>query len=83
MALFQETYINNQKMYRRIDTCHVYPLDRNGDVRNAVAQIEWAYGVLAKPAVTYPNGRDSHEVAGECLDMHEDILLDHLNLVAQ
>ncbi len=46
------------------------------EARNAVMQIQWARGVLAAPAVTYQNGRDSHEVAGEVIEQHEDELLD-------
>jgi hypothetical protein len=47
------------------------------DARNAAMQVEWAQGVLSAPAVTYQNGRDSHEVAGEVLEQFEDALIDH------
>lgn len=36
------------------------------------AEVRWAKGILAKPAYTMPNGKDSHEVAfsviGKVLD---------------
>ena len=50
--------------------------------REHVVQAEWAQGVLAAPAVTYPNGRNSHEVAGEVLDKAEDGLIDFLRVTA-
>jgi hypothetical protein len=37
---------------------------------------------LAKPAVNFPNGRDSHEVAGEVLDKAEDALIAYLVVTA-
>jgi hypothetical protein len=48
----------------------------------AAVQAEWADGVLAKPAVNFPNGRDSHEVAGEVLDKAEDALIAYLVVTA-
>jgi hypothetical protein len=47
-----------------------------------VVQAEWAKGVLSAPAVTYPNGRNSHEVANEVLEKAEDGLLDYWRLTA-
>jgi hypothetical protein len=44
-------------------------------------EAQWARGVLAQPAVIYPNGRDSHEVACEVLDRAEDGLMDFLRVV--
>lgn len=49
---------------------------------DAAVQAEWADAVLAKPAVTLPNGRDSHEVAGEALDQAEDALIEYLVVTA-
>lgn len=49
---------------------------------DAATQAEWADGVLAKPSVTYPNGRNSHEAAGEILDKAEDTLIDYLVVTA-
>lgn len=49
---------------------------------DAATQAEWADGVLARPAVTFPNGRNSHEAAGEVLEMAEDTLIDYLLVVA-
>lgn len=44
-------------------------------------QVSWAEGVLSAPAVTYPNGRNSHEVAGELIEGYrtelEDYELEH------
>lgn len=54
----------------------------NEESADAIMNAEWALGVLGKPAVTYPNGRDSHEVAGEVLDSSEDRLIDHMRVVA-
>lgn len=52
------------------------------EASNAVCQLEWAYGVLAKPAVVYPNGKCSHEVAGVVVDEFEDVLIDYLRVAA-
>ena len=32
------------------------------------AEAQWAHGILAQPAHTMPNGRDSHDVATEVLE---------------
>ena len=50
--------------------------------REHVVQAEWAQGVLAAPAVIYPNGRHSHEVANEVLDKAEEGLIDFLRVSA-
>ena len=47
-----------------------------------VVQAEWADKVLDEPAVTYPNGRNSHEVAGDVIDAAEDGLIDFLRVLA-
>lgn len=74
----QTTYIGQTKLIfhggRYFADCD----DARGHVMNA----EWAQGVLAAPAVTFPNGRDSHEVAGEVLDKAEDELIDFLRVPA-
>lgn len=48
---------------------------------NAVLNAEWAKGILAAPAVTFPNGKKSHEVANIELDRAEDTLLDYLRIM--
>jgi hypothetical protein len=40
--------------------------------------IEWAVGILNKPSVVFPNGKQSHDVALEMLEKHEEAILDHL-----
>lgn len=45
---------------------------------DAAVQAEWADSILSRPAVTYQNGRNSHQVAGEVLEQAEDVLLDYL-----
>jgi len=40
------------------------------------AQVKWAEGILSAPAVTFPNGRNSHEVASEKLAEYQDDLSD-------
>jgi hypothetical protein len=40
-------------------------------------QVKWAEGILAAPAVTFPNGRNSHEVAREKLADYQDDLSDY------
>ena len=47
----------------------------------AAYNVEWANTILAKPSVTYPNGRASHEVASEIREKAEDTLLDFWVLV--
>lgn len=37
-------------------------------------------GVLNTPVVIYQNGRESHEVANECLDEIEDALISFIGL---
>ncbi len=49
--------------------------------RQCISDLVWASKVLAAPAVTFPNGRDSHEVAGEVIDKAEDALINYLCLV--
>lgn len=44
---------------------------------------QWADGVLSAPAVIYPNGRNSHEAAGEILDKAEDTLIDYMLLTTR
>lgn len=47
-----------------------------------LTQARWALGVLSRPAVIYPNGRNSHEAAGEVLDKAEDGLIEFLRFTA-
>ena len=75
---FEDTYFGEDRMFVRVGTCHVYP--RNEATEEAVCQMEWAMAKLDEPAVTFQNGRSSHEVAGEVVDQYEDVLLDHLQL---
>jgi hypothetical protein len=49
--------------------------------KGAVMQLEWAHNTLDKPAVTFQNGRNSHEAALEVLDKAEDELIEHYRLV--
>lgn len=78
--VFNDTYIGQRRMFRRVGTCHVYP--RNDATGDAVCQLEWAYAKLAEPCATFQNGRTSHEVANEVVERYEDALLGHLHLVA-
>ena len=75
-----EQYVGSEKMFRRVGTCHVYRI--NDATREAVCQLNWAYGKLAEPCVTFSNGRTSHECANEVIELHEDALLDHLRIAA-
>lgn len=50
---------------------------------NCKAQIAWAKKVLAAPAVTYPNGRNSHDAAGEVLEQYEDEIIDYTAIQLQ
>jgi hypothetical protein len=77
---FIDTYIGEARVFRRAGTCHVFP--RNEATVDAVRQLEWAHQKLDEPCVTFQNGRSSHECAGEVIDQFEDVLLDHLHLVA-
>jgi hypothetical protein len=52
------------------------------DAAEHVVQAEWAQGVLKAPAVIYPNGRNSIEVANEVLEKAEDGLIDYWRLTA-
>lgn len=52
------------------------------EAKNAVCQLEWAYGVLGSPVVIYPNGKNSHEVAGAIVDEFENVLIDYLRVTA-
>lgn len=74
----QTTYIGQQKFIVR-NGQHFRYTEASVD---AATQAEWANRVLSAPAVTYPNGRDSHEAAGEVLERAENVLLDHAALVA-
>jgi hypothetical protein len=73
----QTTYIGEQKVIVRGGR-YFRLTEESAD---AATQAEWADGVLAKPAVMYPNGRNSHEAAGDVLDKAEDALIDYLLLV--
>lgn len=48
---------------------------------DAATQAEWADKILAAPAVTFANGRNSHDAAGEVLERAEDVLLDHMVII--
>lgn len=47
-----------------------------------LATIEWAKGILSRPAYTMPNGRNSWEVANEAADKAHDALIDHTHYTA-
>jgi len=65
-------------MWRRVGTCHVYPI--NEATSEAVCQLTWAYSILDKPNVKFPNGRESHEAANEAIERYEDDLLEYLHV---
>ena len=52
------------------------------EAAEAATSAEWADKILSAPAITFPNGRSSHEVAGEVLDKAEDALIDFLCVTA-
>ena len=66
------TWYGEQKVIQALDREFAYTEESH----NAVVQAEWARGVLAEPSVIYPNGRNSHVVAGEVLDKAEDELIE-------
>lgn len=74
----QTTYIGQTKFIVR-GARHFRITERSAD---AATEAEWADKVLSAPAVTYLNGRNSHEVAGEVLDSAEDALIDYLVVTA-
>jgi len=74
----QTTYIGQDKYIVRGMRCFRIT-DASAE---AATQAEWADKVLAAPAVIWPNGRDSHEAAGDALSRAEDVLLDYMVLVA-
>lgn len=80
MSIFEDTYIGQQRMFRRIGTSQCYP--RNDRTSEAICELEWAHEALTKPNVTFPNGKELHECANERIDRNEDVLLDYLQLVA-
>ena len=43
---------------------------------DAIINLIWANGILAKPSCTYYNGKVSHDVAHEVISESEGILLD-------
>jgi hypothetical protein len=74
----QTTYIGQTKLIVR--GARLFRITERS--AEAATNAEWADKVLAAPAVTYPNGRNSHEVAGELLDRAEDDLLDFMVVTA-
>ena len=48
----------------------------NEHSRYWLGQAEWAQGILSSECVIFQNGRPSHEVALEVLELAEDELLD-------
>lgn len=74
----QTTYIGQEKVIVR-GARYFRMTERSAD---AATEAEWADKVLAAPAVTYQNGRNSHEVAGEVLERAEDALIGHLLVTA-
>lgn len=73
----QTTYVGPMKLIVRGGR-YFRITDESAEV---ATQAKWADKVLAQPAVTYQNGRNSHEVAGEILDKAEDVLLDYMVFV--
>lgn len=74
----QTTYIGQEKVIVR-GARYFRMTEQSAD---AATEAEWADKVLTAPAVTYQNGRNSHEVAGEVLDRAEDALIGHLLVTA-
>ena len=70
----QTTYIGQDKFIVRGARCFRMA-ERSAD---AATEAEWADKILAAPAVVFPNGRNSHETAGEVLERAEDILIEYL-----
>lgn len=72
------TWYGEQKVIQALNREFAYTEESPNAVvqADAVVQAEWALGILARPAVVYPNGRDSHVVAGEVLDKAEDELIE-------
>jgi hypothetical protein len=68
----ETTWYGEQKVIKALDREFAYTEESH----NAVVQAEWAHRILAEPSVTYPNGHDSHVVAGEVLDKAEDELIE-------
>ena len=66
------SWYGEQKIIQALDRVFAF----TDESHNAVVQAEWARGILAQPAVVYPNGRNSHVVAGEVLDKAEDELIE-------
>jgi len=66
------TWYGEQKVIQALDREFAF----TDESYNAVVQAECARGILAQPAVVYPNGRNSHVVAGEVLDKAEDELIE-------
>lgn len=71
------TYIGQEKVIVH-NGCYYRITETSSD---AVVQAEWARELLAKPNVTYPNGRQSHEAAGKILEKAEDRLIDYMLIV--
>ena len=45
------------------------------ELENAIVQAQWARTILANPDVTWPNGKQSHEVASQVLEDSLDTLI--------
>lgn len=71
----QTTYIGQEKLI--VYGGRYFAMEAADDV----VQLEWARRILAAPSVKFPNGRMSHEVAGEVLDEHEDRIIQHYRYV--
>ena len=70
----QTAYVGQAKLIQR-NGCLYQITDESCE---AVVQAEWAEVVLSRPAVFYANGRSSHDVANEVLEVAEDGLVDYL-----
>jgi hypothetical protein len=69
----EKTWVGEKKVIKALGRI----FEDTEQANDAAVQLEWANKILASPAVIYPNGRDSHEVAGEVLDKAEDVLLEY------
>ena len=72
------TYIGQEKFIQRGG--RVFRITEQSE--DAATSAEWADGVLSRENIKCPNGRMSHEVAGEVLDKAEDTLIDYLCITA-
>ena len=74
----QTTYVGQEKFIQRGGRI----FRSTDESAEAATSANWADGVLSRENVHYPNGRMSHDVAGEGLEKAEDALLEYLCVTA-